>query len=339
MDYVTRQFINLVKKFRDDLRQTLQKHTDAINQATKAARENKQDPLPTPLRVIAELKVPEADKTEHRERHNKSHTLQILLTVGTWLAFIAAAIYAGIAACQLKVMHGQLGEIIRQYPELQKSAQAARDAADVNKEALYSVQRAYLTFPPIPQVTFLNFPSGPLFELEMPIENAGATQAHGLRDRVSCITPMVALSGDYTFPDREGECGTRWAANGANVIPAKGHILSQPVFVEKRIFQEFAQQNSGPWSSHIGVPDHPVRSIYFYGWVTYRDIFKDSPEHLSEFCRYLSALVWQSQSIQYEWGYCPWNNCTDEDCPDYKDRLKKSQTSPICCSKPSTVRK
>jgi hypothetical protein len=104
MDYVTRQFINLAKKLRSDLRQTLKKHTDAINQSTKAARENKQAQLPIPLPVIAELQLPEADKTERRSQHKENRTLQIWLIVGTWLAFLAASIYAGIAAAQLRQM-------------------------------------------------------------------------------------------------------------------------------------------------------------------------------------------------------------------------------------------
>jgi hypothetical protein len=242
----------------------------------------------------------------------------ILAIVGIF----ALHIYNG----QLGVMRGQLGEIIKQYPELQKSAQAAHDAAEVNKEALYSVQRAFLIFPADPQVTVLNFPSGPLLQLEMPIENVGATQAHEMKDRVSCVTPMGPLSNNYSFPNIKGKwCGTPWAATGANVIPAKSKLLSQMVFVENKIVQEFVQQNSGPWAGRMGVPSHPTRTIVFYGWVTYRDIFKDSPERLSEFCR--SLTIFDAKTGRAAWGYCPWHNCTDEDCPDYKDRLKESQTS------------
>lgn len=104
MDYVTRQFIKLVKHFRKDLRYTLEKNTNAIRDAVKATRENKQGPLPIPLPIRAELQVPEADKTDQRTQYKRSHTLQIWLTVGTWLAFIAAAIYAGIAHSQLDQM-------------------------------------------------------------------------------------------------------------------------------------------------------------------------------------------------------------------------------------------
>src|SRR5215472_17931195 len=104
MDYVTRQFIVLAKKLRKDLREALQEQTKAISDATKAAHENEQQPLPVPLPVVAELQVPEAEKTERRKQHKKSHTLQTLLTIGTWLAFIAASVYAAITAIQLGEM-------------------------------------------------------------------------------------------------------------------------------------------------------------------------------------------------------------------------------------------
>lgn len=100
MDYVTRQFVNLAKKLRKDMRESLQKQTDAIRQATKTAQENKQRPLPVPLPVRAELQIPEAEKTQKK----KDYRLQIVLTVGTWAAFIAAAVYAGITRREYKEM-------------------------------------------------------------------------------------------------------------------------------------------------------------------------------------------------------------------------------------------
>src|SRR5438034_1134344 len=111
MDYVTRQFINLTKKFRKELRQALQKQTDAIGQATKAARENKQEPLPVPLPVKAELQITETIQTENRAQYNRSHGLQIWLTVGTWLTFLVTAGAFGAAAYYASVAKSQLGQM------------------------------------------------------------------------------------------------------------------------------------------------------------------------------------------------------------------------------------
>jgi hypothetical protein len=89
-------------------------NTGAIRQATEGQNENRQKPLPLP--AVAEMQLPEADKREQRFQHQQNHALQIWLTVGTWLAFAAAAIYAGVAACQLG--------------EMRKSTDASTKAAD-----------------------------------------------------------------------------------------------------------------------------------------------------------------------------------------------------------------
>ncbi|MGA7693793.1 MAG: hypothetical protein WCA76_02125 [Candidatus Sulfotelmatobacter sp.] len=114
MDYVTRQFINLTKKFRKELRRALQQQTDAIRDATKAARENKQYPLPVPLPIVAELQVPEAKETERSKREDRAFGVQVWLAVVTTLTFLAAGIYAGIAANQSSTMNNTYGEIQKQ---------------------------------------------------------------------------------------------------------------------------------------------------------------------------------------------------------------------------------
>ena len=74
---------------------------------------------------------PEQDKepTEKRVREWLQVTVNVILVV---VGIIAIWIYYG----QLNVMKGQLGEIIRQFPEIQKQAKAATDAVDEAKEPL-----------------------------------------------------------------------------------------------------------------------------------------------------------------------------------------------------------
>src|SRR5579864_3352876 len=153
--------------------------------------------------------------------------------IGTNITLAIIGIFAlCIYYCQLKVMRGQLGEIIRQYPQLQKSAQAAADGAGaaqsqlvkmdesnrINREALESVQRAFVIFPAMPKFSppIQTLGKGTYYSLEIPIQNVGATQAQSLRDRVSCAVPMHPLPDDYTFPDKSGQCGTPHVASGAN---------------------------------------------------------------------------------------------------------------------------
>jgi hypothetical protein len=216
-----------------------------------------------------------------------------------------------------------------------RNAGTSQEANKISRESLESVQRAYLTFPPSPEVEIYGMPNGPLVTLNMPIENNGNTAAHKIRDRVSCVTPM-GIPSNSSFPDINGRyCGTPWAATGANVIPAKGSLLSQKIQLETRILDEFMKQNQGPWPKRFGLPSQPSRSIRFYGWVTYRDIFDKTREHLSEFCRDLATFVIVPPNQgQAQWAYCPAHNCTDEDCPDYEERIKAAYAAPICCKEP-----
>jgi hypothetical protein len=70
---------------------------------------------------------------------------KIMLEVG---AVAVGIIVAGIYYGQLCVMRGQLGEIIKQYPELQKSAEAAKSAAETANSTLQEIrnsERPWLT--------------------------------------------------------------------------------------------------------------------------------------------------------------------------------------------------
>jgi hypothetical protein len=56
------------------------------------------------------------------------------------IGIVALWIYYG----QLRVMRGQLGEIIKQYPELQKSADAAKSAAETANATLKSSEKSFI---------------------------------------------------------------------------------------------------------------------------------------------------------------------------------------------------
>jgi hypothetical protein len=91
-----------------------QKLVDAVNRNAEAIEQSKQEPLPIPLPVLAELHIPEAHKTEQGRQHDQNLKLQRWLTVGTWLAFAAAAIYAFVAYRQKQTMDDTYDEIHQQ---------------------------------------------------------------------------------------------------------------------------------------------------------------------------------------------------------------------------------
>lgn len=98
----------------------------------------------------------------------------ILAIVG----IVALCIYGG----QLKVMRGQLGEIVKQYPELQKSATAAKSAADTADATLKASgqqfkieERPYITIA-IFQLTPMPASAGS-FHVGLHMINSGKTPA------------------------------------------------------------------------------------------------------------------------------------------------------------------
>ena len=308
-----------------------------------AANPQRQPPGQPPVNPLAPPK-PEVH-TDPKERNNADQdTAKELAREFRWVEFAQLAVNAVLAVVglfalwiyhgQLDVMRGQLGEIIRQYPELQKSAQAAHDAADISKDALYSVQRAFVIFSAKPEMNYFRIPGTEgAFSFSIPIENLGITPAHGLKDRVSWVTTTYDLPDNYAFPDRGGRYGTPHAASGANIIASKEKIFSQNVEVDTKVLKQFVEQNSAA-THHLGDKTGKAKRIYFYGWATYRDIFKDTPTHLTEFCRYLMVFAVKPQSAdvaiaQSEWGYCPHHNCTDEDCTDYKEKVLAVTTASL----------
>ena len=64
--------------------------------------------------------------------------------------------------------------------------------------------------------------------------------------------------------------------------------------------------------------------IYVWGWVAYDDIFEDSARHLTEFCQEVRFESLSDELVRWTAVSCPLpNNCYDEDCPDYEERIQE----------------
>ena len=113
----------------------MRKHTQEIDEALQRLTESQKL---TELQKIAEraldlqrnlerpleVEEPMASRLENKATDKRNYRLQFVLTVGTWLAFGAAAIYAGLAHKQWKTMektysemHTQTGLIKQQLQE------------------------------------------------------------------------------------------------------------------------------------------------------------------------------------------------------------------------------
>ena len=113
-------------------------------------------PSPQPPVMAAPTAPPEhkiPDDANH-ETDNQQSTAKELAREFRWVEFAQLAVNGALAVIgifalciysgQLKVMQGQLGEIIKQYPELHKSAQAAADSVTLTRENAHLDQRAWV---------------------------------------------------------------------------------------------------------------------------------------------------------------------------------------------------
>ncbi len=307
-----------------------QAHEDTDNQAT-----NPQSALLPTLRPEVQIPPSHSDYkiTCNKKRDGWDRAKMAAEFLGILFLIIYTLYTRGIYRANqsaAKAAQDTLGEIKKQFPEIQKSANAAQAANVISREALESVQRAFVSFPPSPQMNPVNFTSGRVYRVSIEIDNVGNTQAHAVKDRVSWIATEKPLPDNYSFPDRTGKWGLPFAATGANVIPAKGYVMSQEVSIDEQTLVQLSKT----FPILPNPVTHPHMSgVIFYGWVTYRDIFPDTPEHLTEFCRGLSFFLAQGGKGSVSWDFCPVHNCTDEDCPDYQERITKARAAPTFNSK------
>jgi hypothetical protein len=130
-----RQVKALMEMVRTELlliRDALREQIRAIRDTSEAANQTRKE---IPQRLL-ELRVSADEKTEAQSYRHRAHTQQVILTWGTWLAFGAAAIYAAIAARQLRTMNRTYFEMQKQTAASQCAAKAAQQQADLARREL-----------------------------------------------------------------------------------------------------------------------------------------------------------------------------------------------------------
>jgi len=178
MDYVTRQFIVLAKKLRDEFRQTresliaelkqlrkvIEKNNDpAANKEKGANHENPPRELVSPLRVSAEVSITNAPVGDTPAEKERNYRVQNSIKHAAWFAGVAAAVYGGIA--------------ILQWCEMRKTTKAAVSSAEAARKQIVIDQRAWLKFSNDPKTPFMK---GQPIGIHVQITNIGKTPAEHL---------------------------------------------------------------------------------------------------------------------------------------------------------------
>jgi hypothetical protein len=138
MDYVTRQFINLTKKLRKELRAAIQsldkgltKQSEAIQEATEAAKQRQQAPT-----LRAELHVPQSDRYKQETNDTRKTIVEYWKAYIEIVGIVILAAYTTVTALQLR-------EMIKSTGAAEEAAAAARDAANIADATLKNAQKQF----------------------------------------------------------------------------------------------------------------------------------------------------------------------------------------------------
>ena len=192
MDYVTRQFINLTKKFRreipklvESLRNDIKQHIDAAREARNAYEQGRN----TAPVLRAELQVPHPIEVQTSSKDKKTGREWYKLIVET-LTLLAVVAYAIVA--------------IRQWREMIQARHQAQASIQVTKDSLLYVQRAFVAITTF-DVTRLTAPGTNKLDGSMRLgfswQNGGNTPTKDMTTHVSERLFSNPLPNGFDFPD------------------------------------------------------------------------------------------------------------------------------------------
>ena len=272
------------KTLRNSSSNPVQEHTKSISSNEHSQeRQSKSDIL-----VRSELNIPpsiidryDADQKEKYRLERWKFRVEILTLIGIFCA-------AAVALYQWRAM------VESNY---------------INREALISVQRAFVSFKTIKAVGIKdNNERITDWRFSIIWENTGATPTRFLRQHVNMYGPVKLLPSNFSFSDR-GPSENRIALIAAKATTSVNFPPVPLVSLSKIKKGEY--------------------HLYFWGWASYRDIFEDSKAHLTKFCYELTEVsedILKGKKGKFNFSICSTHNCIDKNCPDYdqtEERLQK----------------
>jgi hypothetical protein len=239
------------------------------------------------------------------------------------LVFIVTSIQAIIYYEQLERMEDSVNQTERevtlnlgQLAVANRNAESAKESADVARDTLTTVQRPYIFFGPHAEVHSETVPisdqnpTGVEWVFKIPIRNNGVTPTSQMFDH----------SSSYSSGYAEGPIGKNFDYRDIgdqqhfNVLLAPNDVVfSQPLRIKARqiaaVLRRLAMKEY--WRG---------THLYFYGWVRYRDMLPDTPEHITKYCFELTAFNYNPfepaipKNDVTELSVCHAHNCMDEAC-------------------------
>lgn len=267
MDYVTRQFINLTKKFRRELRllltalhRTLDEQTKAIHESTKA-----KNIAQAPQQILSTVNLPDSIEIHHsadEAREQRGYQNRTVLL--SFVTFLAVAIYAFIVYFQYREMINATGAAQQAVQESRLTRQQSEKMLNATIEQFHLDQRAWIA--PYGISSFSIQENTPLtFEVE--ITNSGKTPA------LEMTRDMMArsyLAGQKFLPVYEEPPANAPEEASKGVMFPGVHAkinTAPPLLIPSKGIEQLKNRTI---------------ILYVYGRINYRDVF--NVKHLTTFC-------------------------------------------------------
>lgn len=207
----------------------------------------------------------------------------------------------------------------------QKQAQASSDGTlarmeesnRINREALESVQRAFLSFRD--------------FE-DLRVQDAGHTTVHywtkfAVFENIGATSAVdasgVAFLSDIAIEPTEDQFKGHYTKLSVVTVPPKSS-KSVPIAPEQIPEPALFGTDLGETITREIVAKTAFNDkLFVWGWAHYRDVFPHTKAHVTEFCYKIIRADFRPDlpgaHIKFVYSGCRQHNCTDEQCKDYRE--------------------
>jgi hypothetical protein len=257
------------ERMNEDRIEPINENTEAGDNAQKS--ENKPPVTPVDVRKVEPTEHTPSSDTEKNKRKSKPLSCFEVWTISLASIGILVAAGTGLAIYwQDKIASRTLIEIQKQYPELQKSADAADSAAKTAQDTLVDSQRPWIGIIgglEIKNVKFIPNPVKPSelnpfalnMEISYSLENFGGSPA---RKVANAIIPIVSNQPDAPTSWRKMACEVAEGVSRSATVPTFFMMPKSPTPV------------TSLGSSGIQRDIVEVRQIWLVGCFVYQDIFE-----------------------------------------------------------------
>lgn len=298
----------------------VQEQIGSIRDQQEAANQQRQQEEQRPQILNAELQIPEAVQRDKRTSDNRQFAVQVVLTIVTFFAFVAAAIYAGIAGYQTFLTRSAIDnsedsfkktlyQMQAQTKAQEGAAKAASDSVKATQDAMRLDQRAWVGVVDVRTEGGTETQNEFKYSnAEVSIHNSGKTPA--LKVSIWCCIFTGGGIGE-SIPDYDDVIKTD--SERAKTLQEKHHkemevflkqhpeLAGKAITFEREFYasrkSEFLARYQGgvlapgvTTSIGFGGVTYPINrtapttAIYVLGKITYFDIFPGTNQHTTKFC-------------------------------------------------------